>query len=495
MTHERRDNRIPPDRNRDSRLRRSVRSESAARTPSRAAHSERASETGSSAARLSRGERSASSRRTAPARRPTSPRPAARTSRTSAKPQARKHPASERPQPRTTNRAHQAARAPQPKRRRVPFAAVGVAATAILVAVAGAFAFAQSLPVAITFNGQPLEVGGARTLADALDASGFDPRPGDLVAVDGSVIEAGKGEPFHAAVNGQVTSDLTRTLANGDVVEMGDGSPTEEPSDIVEEAIPYTISSEGGGAIHLLEGQGADGLRQIKTGQISGIVAEITAREPQNVTRRNVSPDVGDEKVVALTFDDGPWHDTTVEVLDVLRDHGAKATFFTVGSRIEGEGIDLVKRAASEGHQICTHTYTHASGSGKGVNLGFMAPDEQTAEIEQGFAAIENAIGGEASHIIRTPGGNYGDEVMRAIGPKVSAEIGWDIDSQDWRRPGSAAIANQIKSAWPGAIVLMHDGGGDRSQTVEALKDALPYLKEQGYRFVTIDELMSYPLA
>ena len=84
---------------------------------------------------------------------------------------------------------------------------------------------------------------------------------------------------------------------------------------------------------------------------------------------------------------------------------------------------------------------------------------------------------------------------MRAIGPKVSAEIGWDIDSQDWRRPGSAAIANQIKSAWPGAIILMHDGGGDRSQTVEALKDALPYLKEQGYRFVTIDELMSYPLA
>ena len=84
---------------------------------------------------------------------------------------------------------------------------------------------------------------------------------------------------------------------------------------------------------------------------------------------------------------------------------------------------------------------------------------------------------------------------MRAIGQKATAETGWDIDSQAWRRPGPAAIANQIKSAWPGAIILMHDGGGDRSQTVEALKDALPYLKEQGYRFVTIDELMSYPLA
>ena len=61
--------------------------------------------------------------------------------------------------------------------------------------------------------------------------------------------------------------------------------------------------------------------------------------------------------------------------------------------------------------------------------------------------------------------------------------------------PGAAAIANQVKNAWPGAIVLMHDGGGDRSQTVEALKDALPYLKSQGYRFVTMDELLGYPLS
>ena len=83
---------------------------------------------------------------------------------------------------------------------------------------------------------------------------------------------------------------------------------------------------------------------------------------------------------------------------------------------------------------------------------------------------------------------------MRAVGPLVSAEIGWNIDSQDWRKPGAGAIAEQVKSAWPGAIVLLHDGGGDRTQTVEALKKALPYLKDQGYRFVTIDELLAYPL-
>ncbi|OUO92454.1 polysaccharide deacetylase [Gordonibacter sp. An230] len=355
-------------------------------------------------------------------------------------------------------------------------------------------AFAQSLPVNIMFNGQPLEVRGARTLADALEASGFEPRPGDLIAVDGSIIEAGKGEPFRAFINGQTEKDLGRVLSNGDTIEVSDGGPTEEPSDIEEAPIPYTISSEGSGPIHVLEDQGSDGLRRIKTGRVSGLVVEITVREPHNATRRNVSPDVGDDKVIALTFDDGPWHDTTGEVLDVLRDHGAKATFFTVGNRIEGEGADVMKRAASEGHQICTHTYSHASGSGKSVDLGLMTPEEQADEIDQGLAAIESAIGGEASRIVRAPGGNYGDDVVRAIGPKITAEIGWDIDAQDWRRPGASVIADEIKGAWPGAIVLLHDGGGDRSQTVEALKEALPYLKDQGYRFVTIDELMRYPL-
>ena len=199
--------------------------------------------------------------------------------------------------------------------------------------------------------------------------------------------------------------------------------------------------------------------------------------------------------MVALTFDDGPWPESTAAVLDVLADQGAKATFFTVGNRIDGEGVDLVKRAAAEGHQICSHSFDHAAGDGQSVNLGYMTPEDQVAEVQKGYEAIEAATGAEASHVFRTPGGNYGEGVMRNVGPLISAEIGWNIDSQDWRKPGAAAIANQVKNAWPGAIVLMHDGGGDRSQTVEALKDALPYLKSQGYRFVTMDELLGSPLS
>lgn len=381
--------------------------------------------------------------------------------------------------------------------RRTGRRAVGIVAglLALVIFAGGTYSFAQSLPVSITLNGTNLDVGGGKTLGDALHACSIEPKPGDLVAVDGSVLEAGKGKPFHATVNGEVTIDADAKLANGDVVELGDGGPIEESSKTIETVIPYSFEEEGGGAIHLVEGHGADGTKRTKTGALSGITIEEVTQEPVNMARRNVSPDVGDDKVVALTFDDGPWPQSTAAVLDVLAEHDAKATFFTVGNRIDGEGADLVKRAAAEGHQICTHSFDHAAGDGQSVNLGFMKPEDQIAEIQKGYETIEAATGTDASHVFRAPGGNYGESVMRNVGPLISAEIGWNIDSQDWRKPGAGAIANQIKNAWPGAIVLLHDGGGNRGQTVEALKDALPYLKSQGYRFVTMDELLSYPLA
>ena len=146
----------------------------------------------------------------------------------------------------------------------------------------------QSLPASITLNGANLEVGGHKTLEDALRASGIKPKPGDFVAVDGSVIEAGKGEPFHATVNGEVATDMDTKLNNGDVVELGDGSAIEEPSETAEESIPYSIEEEGRGPIHVLEGQGADGLKRTKTGSASGLTTEEVVQEPSNVVRRHV---------------------------------------------------------------------------------------------------------------------------------------------------------------------------------------------------------------
>ena len=179
--------------------------------------------------------------------------------------------------------------------------------------------------------------------------------------------------------------------------------------------------------------------------------------------------------------------------MDIIKSNDDKATFFTVGNRIDDSTADLIKREVVEGHQVCTHTWDHAAGSGQGVNLSFMSKDEKREEITKGMKAISDVTGQEASKVIRSPGGNFPTEVWMNVEDLITAEIGWDIDTEDWRKPGSDAIAQAIKSATPGDVILMHDGGGDRSETVEALKEALPYLKKQGFRFITIDELMQYP--
>ena len=146
------------------------------------------------------------------------------------------------------------------------------------------------------------------------------------------------------------------------------------------------------------------------------------------------------------------------------------------------------------GCDIGTHTWDHAEGSGQGVSLIKMSTDERKQEVQKGLEAIKNATGQEASTIFRCPGGNFDTSVATDLEGIVTAEIGWNVDTTDWKKPGADVIAQRIQSAGPGNIILMHDGGGDRSQTIEGLRQALPKLKEQGYSFITVQELLEkYP--
>lgn len=374
---------------------------------------------------------------------------------------------------------------------------IAVAAVVVL-AIVGIFAFNNwmgSKPVEVTLNGDQVTISGAeRSVGGLLDNNVVSVTPGNYVAVDGSTIRQGEGTRCTAKVNGNDTDDMGMHLNGGDKIEISNGTDITEPyTDSEPQTLPHKTELKGVGAVHLYSNNAQDGEQVTRTGKESGITATVTTKEPIDNIVQYYNVNSNGDKVIALTFDDGPWDKQTDEILDILEQNDAKATFFTVGQCISGHEKEL-QRAASMGCEIGTHTWDHAEGSGEGVSLIKMSTDERKQEVQKGLEAIKNATGQEASTIFRCPGGNFDTSVATDLEGIVTAEIGWNVDTTDWKKPGADVIAQRIQSAGPGNIILMHDGGGDRSQTIEGLRQALPKLKEQGYSFITVQELLEkYP--
>lgn len=364
-----------------------------------------------------------------------------------------------------------------------------------LLVLAWALFFPKTFEV--TVNGQKTTVWFWNTLQTLVDDGYASPQPGDLIAVDGSVAEFGGGDTLHAVINGEETSDPNTFLSKDAVITISDGNDVEEEYTETYEAIPFeqntdpvTLSSYYDGAVHVVSG-GVEGKMAVRTGNVSGRTMSYVVEQPVNAGFSAYSPAVGEDKVIALTFDDGPWPNSTKEILSILKQNGAHATFFVIGEQCQ-DNAEVLKQIVADGNQIATHSYDHASGKGNGVDLTLMPADEQIKEIEDGFSAIESVTGTQVSRVMRAPGGNYYGDLVDTLKPYVTAEIGWDVDTLDWTRPGVDTIVDKLLTVEPGQIVLMHDGGGDRSQTVAALRKALPILKSRGYSFVTIDELLAY---
>lgn len=371
-------------------------------------------------------------------------------------------------------------------------------AVVVVLAIVGIFAFNNwmgSKPVEVTLNGDQVTISGAeRSVGGLLDNNVVSVTPGNYVAVDGSTIRQGEGTRCTAKVNGNDTDDMGMHLNGGDKIEISNGTDITEPyTDSEPQTLPHKTELKGVGAVHLYSNNAQDGEQVTRTGKESGITATVTTKEPVDNIVQYYNVNSNGDKVIALTFDDGPWDKQTDEILDILEQNDAKATFFTVGQCISGHEKEL-QRAASMGCEIGTHTWDHAEGSGEGVSLIKMSTDERKQEVQKGLEAIKNATGQEASTIFRCPGGNFDTSVATDLEGIVTAEIGWNVDATDWKKPGADVIAQRIQSAGPGNIILMHDGGGDRSQTIEGLRQALPKLKEQGYSFITVQELLEkYP--
>jgi peptidoglycan/xylan/chitin deacetylase (PgdA/CDA1 family) len=189
-------------------------------------------------------------------------------------------------------------------------------------------------------------------------------------------------------------------------------------------------------------------------------------------------PDTGDS---VATFDDGPHGTYTAQILDTLAQYDARATFFVLGKQASSAS-DVVGDSFARGNYEANHTYSH-------VDLTTVSQTAFDDEVNRTYIAIQGATDGQDSGrnkllCLRPPYG-ASDSTTASYAAALGYELVlWDVDPQDWRQPGADQIAKHIiNNARPGAIVLMHDGGGHRDQTVAALKTVLSTLSEQDYRF------------
>ncbi len=209
------------------------------------------------------------------------------------------------------------------------------------------------------------------------------------------------------------------------------------------------------------------------------------ARKTTTTTQAHPAPPVTSTvpggKVVALTFDDGPGIDTK-HVLDILDQQKIPATFCQIGRQV-ADFPDTEQRLGASGYGLCNHTWDHDE------MLKTRPAATIASEIDKTQTAIKAATG-VTPRYFRAPGGDWGTPgslLRRELGDRMLAALGWDVDSEDWRKPGVATIvANVMKEVQPGAIILMHDAGGDRRQTVAALPIIITKLRAAGYRFVAL---------
>ncbi len=181
----------------------------------------------------------------------------------------------------------------------------------------------------------------------------------------------------------------------------------------------------------------------------------------------------GRGRTMLLTFDDGPHPDYTPGILDTLAEHDVRATFFVCGEMAD-YNRDLLARMADEGHVVGNHTWSHPLLTG-------LTRRRIRSEMERTSEVVEKAYG-EAPRWFRAPYGAWNRAAFQ-LGADLGMEpLAWTVDTLDWTTPGSATIVDRVENgAAPGVVVLSHDAGGDRSQSVRALKRYLPRLLDSGY--------------
>jgi peptidoglycan/xylan/chitin deacetylase (PgdA/CDA1 family) len=333
-----------------------------------------------------------------------------------------------------------------------------VAAGALLVG------FARGDRISIDVDGVTESVPGDSTLAQAADRLDLAPEAGDLLDVTGTILRRGAISGM-LLLNGRVAPPPTR-LREGDRIEVIPGGDRREPVDRVVANVPGGVPANP--QYTLARSRRA----QVVKGRVSGAI-DYRSAVPMGPFRR--------PKAVALTFDDGPSKHTRA-ILDTLRRLNAPATFFVVGSVAERRPA-LVRRAHAYGMAVGNHSYAHP------YRPPFAARRlrEIHAEVVRGASVITPLAAPPT--VFRPPGGTVSPRVIEAARAQGQRVVLWSVDSEDWR-PGATAAqisARVLRDVRRGSIVLLHDGGGNRAQTVKALPAIVNGIRARGLELVLLD--------
>lgn len=194
----------------------------------------------------------------------------------------------------------------------------------------------------------------------------------------------------------------------------------------------------------------------------------------------------GTKREIALTFDDAPDDIFTPKILDILKEKKVKATFFLVGYRIE-KYPDVAKRIVREGHAVGNHSFNHPNFLDI-KDTDFQKQITRTDELIRGLT-------GSTPAIVRPPYGNISDKQMEWLAGSKRIVVAWDVDSLDWKGLNSEeVVTNILPKVSPGSIVLQHSGtgdGGDLSGTVHALPTVIDQLRREGFKLVTVQEMLN----
>jgi peptidoglycan/xylan/chitin deacetylase (PgdA/CDA1 family) len=310
--------------------------------------------------------------------------------------------------------------------------------------------------------GRAVPAASARDVATAIRVAEVDVPDGRLLAVVSHRVLDAHAVPAEIRVNGQVVSSAA-ALRPGDVVTFV--AAPDRVEGICTVSVPVRLDA---------------GAAALYTGYRPGTSREVVGRVSGEVVRSTLlsAPTVGKLRTparFALTFDDGPNPPATQQVLTLLAAHHAPAVFCLIGADTLAHP-SLARREAAAGYRLCDHTQTHP------LNLPSLRAAQIAEQIRAGYNSIMRSDGHVPPRYFRAPGGNWSATIDADARALHLTPLHWTVDPRDWSRPGTEVIVTRVLNQLrPNGIVLMHDGGGDRSETVAALRQLLGELIAAGW--------------